>query len=71
MKLLICKESKQPKIKVKCSDTIVIHLVQLTCQIIGFVEELYCLVKFYHATPLSRLTCTADVPEMLPINVGV
>jgi hypothetical protein len=51
MKHLICKESKQRKIKVNCCDTTVIHLMQLTCQIIGFVEELHCfLVKFYHAS---------------------
>ena len=51
MKHLNCKESKQPKIKVNCSDTIVIHLVQLRCQVIGFVGQLYCfLVKFYHAS---------------------
>jgi hypothetical protein len=50
MKHLICEESKQPKIKVNYCDTIVIHLVQSTYQIIGFVEELYCfLVTFYHA----------------------
>jgi len=47
---LICEEYKQPKIKVNYCDTIAIHLVQSKCQIIGFVEELYCfLVAFYHA----------------------